>query len=46
MEKRRFEAFEVFFYLKKVNPKIMSAFKSRFSKKKGGNTELTHYSTL
>ena len=33
MEKRRFESFEVFSCLKKVNPRILSPFKRQFSKK-------------
>ena len=35
MEKRRFESFEVFSCLKKVNPRILSTFKRSFSKKMG-----------
>ena len=37
MEKRRFESFEVFSCLKKVNPRILSTFKRSFSKKMGKN---------
>ena len=37
MEKRRFESFEVFSCLKKVNPRILSTFKRPFSKKMGKN---------
>ena len=43
MEKRRFESFEDFSCLKKVNPRILSTFKRSFSKKMGKKTELTHY---
>ena len=32
MEKRRFESFEDFSCLKKVNPRILSTFKRSFSK--------------
>ena len=35
MEKSRFESFEVFSCLKKVNPRILSTFKRSFSKKMG-----------
>ena len=38
MEKRRFESFEVFSCLKKVNPRILSTFKRSFSKKMGRKT--------
>ena len=37
MEKRRFESFEVFSCLKKVNPRILSTFKRSFSTKMGKN---------
>ena len=33
MEKRRFESFQVFSCLKKVNPRILSTFKRSFSEK-------------
>ena len=35
MEKRRFESFQVFCCLKKVNPRVLSTFKRLFSKKMG-----------
>ena len=35
MEKRRFESFEVFSCLKKVNPRILSTFKRYYTKKVG-----------
>ena len=35
MEKRRFESFQVFSCLKKVNPRILSTFKRSFSKTMG-----------
>ena len=34
---------ESFLAFKKVSPRILSTFKRLFSKKKGKNTELTHY---
>ena len=42
MEKRRFESLKSFLALKKVNPRILSTFKTSFSKKKMGKTPSSH----
>ena len=38
MEKRRFESFEVFSFLKKLSLRFLSTFKRSFSKKMGKKT--------